>query len=134
MKKIVAVAILAAILPTACVQLTKEDYLQRYKELVERVQENHKNWVEKDWQKADDEFSKINDILKKRFDSELTAEDKITMSLYSVRYNFYRNTGDLTKKITDYVENDLKNDVEDVIRKGKDFLSNIVDSISNDKE
>jgi alpha-L-fucosidase len=129
MKKIIAIALLAIFIFTTCARLTKEDWLLRYKELVERVQTEHMSFTENDWQKADEEFTKINNILKNSFGSELTNEDKITMHFYDMRYNFYRNTSGVIRKVTEYLENDFKNDVEDVFRQGKRLFSDIIDNI-----
>ena len=128
MKKIIVMSLLTIFVFTACTRLTKEDWLLRYKELIERVQAEHMSFTEKDWQKADEESTKINNTLKNNFGSELTNENKITMYIYDMRYNFYRNASGVLKRITDYIENDIKNDEEDVFHQGKriffDFLDN----------
>jgi len=127
LRKII-IALLAVLIFTTCTRLTKEDWLLRYKDLVDRVQTEHMSFTEKDWQKADEEFNRINNTLKNRFKSELTNEDKITMHIYDMRYNFYRNTSGVIRKITDYIENDFRNDMDDVIRQGKRLFSDIINN------
>jgi secreted Zn-dependent insulinase-like peptidase len=128
MKKPAACFVFIVFTIMSCSTVTKDDYLLRYKKFIQQVQSEHKNYSENDWLKADRRLNNINTILNKRFGNKLTVEDKITMGTYRMRYDYYRYSGTVKKEINDYVD-DLEDEVEGLLRKGVDFLSDSIDSI-----
>jgi uncharacterized protein YxeA len=132
MKKIVTCFVIVIITVMACRTVTKEDYLLRYKKFIQQVEYEHKRYTEKDWLKADRRLNKINTILNNRFGKKLTTEDKITMGIYRMRYDYYRYSGTIKKGIDDYIDG-LEDEVENLLRRGVDFLSDSIDSIFGGK-
>ena len=50
---------------------------------------------------------------------ELTTDDRPTIAVYNMRYKYYQNPGEIRKEITDYLENELRNDMVNLIQKGR---------------
>jgi len=128
MKKLAICFVFIIVTVMSCRKATKDDYLLRYKNFIQQVQSEHERYTEKDWLKADRRLNNINTVLNNRFGKKLTSEDKITMGIYRMRYDYYRYSGTVKKGIDDYVDG-LEDQVEGLLRKGVDFLSDSLDSI-----
>jgi len=128
MKKSATFIVFLIVFVMSCTTATKDDYLSRYKQFIQQVQSEHNKYTEDDWIKADRRLNNINNILTKRFKNKLTKDDKITMGIYRMRYDYYRYAGKV-KDIEDYVDSLLEEDVEILIRSGLNFLSDSIDSI-----
>jgi len=131
-KKIMICFTFFAIAFMSCSTVTKDDYLLRYKIFIQKVQTEHNRYTESDWLKADRRLNNINSILSKRFKSKLTREDKITMGIYRMRYDYYRYAGAI-KGLDYYVDSLLEGDVESIIRSGVNLLPDSIDSFFGEK-
>jgi len=122
----IILAVLTVVMIASCTRLTKEDYLSRYGRFVEKVQREHTTYTERDWLKADKNLNSINGILVGKYGPTLTAKDKITMAEYRIRYDYCRYSGKIVKGISDYIDNDLVDDLDVLIRTGlSDTIRNI---------
>ncbi len=106
---------------------TKDDYLANFKSFVERVERHHEDYSKKDWMWADKRFELYNNDWYDKFEDELTTEEKLEVITLKLEYsnlkdpnaisNLLKNLRNedvegIKKKVDDYVENDLDEDVE----------------------
>lgn len=108
----------------------KEEYILRFERFIGRVEENHKKYNKKDWEWADSQFEKFNDSWYTKFKGNYTLEDQIRIKTLTLKYNALKNNEDfgevlkelfkndldeVKKKVGDYVDKDLDNDLEKII-------------------
>ena len=108
MKKVLFLALVLAI-ATACSQ-TKESYLDGFKLFVESVQKNAQDYTKADWEKADEQFTKLKDSYNK-FSEQMTSNEKDEIVKLESTYAALK-----LKKIG----NDLKEGAKDAFEKAKD--------------
>ena len=73
MKKVLFFALVLTI-ATACSQ-TKDSYLEGFKLFVESVQKNAQDYTKADWEKADEQFTKLKDSYN-NFSKQMTSDEK----------------------------------------------------------
>ena len=147
-KSLIVCLVLLALITASCYKMTKEDYLLRYKQFVDKVQKEYKNYSDKDWFKADKYYNNLNSTLYSKFDSQLTIKDRFLIKTYQVRYNYYRGSKEFENTlhdINDYLNNELKDDIHklrkdidsftnevgELFLQGKENLLNIRDDLNN---
>lgn len=108
MKKVLFLALVLAI-ATACSK-TKESYLDGFKLFVENVQKNAQDYTKADWEKADEQFTKLKDSYNK-FSEQMTSNEKDEIVKLESTYAALK-----LKKIG----NDLKEGAKDAFEKAKD--------------
>jgi len=123
-----------SLLLTSCAPQTKEDYMRDYKEFMNDVSNNHKEYSSKDWEKADKDFKKYSDKLKKKFSNELTLLEKGILLGNEVEYSVYKakqpiidllnnySTDDyesIKKQIKEYKDKDMEDDLEELVKKAE---------------
>ena len=109
---------------------SKESYLQRFEEFVDRVEQNHKKYNHKDWDWADGQFRKYNHDWYLDYRDEFTLEDQIKIKSLIIKYHSLKNKQDLgemlkelfkedvdeiSKKVEDYIEKDLDEDLDNLV-------------------
>ena len=77
MKKILVVA-LSLFLLTACE--SKDSYMSDFGNFIERIQEKSDSFTERDWEKADDQFSKYTGSSYEKYAEELSNEEKLQIA------------------------------------------------------
>ena len=83
MKKILVVA-LSLFLLTACE--SKDSYMSDFVNFIERIQEKSDSFTERDWEKADDQFSKYTGSSYEKYAEELSNEEKLQIAKYQTIY------------------------------------------------
>jgi hypothetical protein len=118
----------------ACVPMSKESYLAKYDDFIEKTKSQHTNYSEADWAKSDLVFEKFNGIWFTKFDDEFTIKDHLQISKFKIEYNLLKlksnskdlfhalgfdDYEDLKKHLSHYLKNDMEQDVQAVIDQAK---------------
>ena len=95
MKKVLFFALVLTI-ATACSQ-TKDSYLEGFKLFIESVQKNAQDYTKADWEKADEQFTKLKDSYN-NFSKQMTSDEKgeVTTFHWSDKFQRYGQPGNLT--------------------------------------
>ena len=115
----------------ACTTPTsKEDYLDRFEGFVDRVENNHKKYTQKDWEWADERFERYNSDWYLEYRDDFTVEDQIKIKGLIIKYHALKNkesVGDLLRdlfkddvnkigdKIQEYIDEDMDEDLDKII-------------------
>lgn len=90
MKKVTKNFIMAAVLllfATACAQsLTKEGYIQKYQSWITSLEENHLNYQDADWIRAEADFKLYSETEYNRFKDEFSPEERIQVDQLTGQY------------------------------------------------
>ncbi|MEI3467119.1 MAG: DUF6565 domain-containing protein [Bacteroides fragilis] len=113
MKKVLFFALVLTI-ATACSQ-TKNSYLEGFKLFVESVQKNAQDYTKADWEKADEQFTKLKDSYN-NFSKQMTSDEKGEVIKLESTYAALK-----LKKIGD----DLKESTKDAFEKVKDTAKDV---------
>lgn len=113
MKKVLFFALVLTI-ATACSQ-TKDSYLEGFKLFVESVQKNAQDYTKADWEKADEQFTKLKDSYN-NFSKQMTSDEKGEVIKLESTYAALK-----LKKIGD----DLKESTKDAFEKVKDAAKDV---------
>lgn len=132
MKKIFNISIitLVAILFVGCAPTSKQSYLERYDAFIEEASQMYRDCTPEDWSKMVEKFEKYSKEYYHKFESELTAKEKLKALGHEAKfigYQSYIEMKDITKDadelingvisdVKDYVDNDLKRDVDELKR------------------
>jgi len=131
--KMIAI-ILVTFAVISCRPFSKESYLEKYEKFISEISEQSAEYTEKEWLKADEKYKKFNEDWYDRFKEDLTWQEKLTITKYTVKYEYNRNKtdaidfynnflkGDLVKlkeKIMYYKENDMDDDIDSLIKQAK---------------
>lgn len=105
---------------------SKESYLEKFESFVDRVEQNHKKYNNKDWEWSDSQFEKYNSDWYLKFSDDFTLSDQIKIKSLIIRYHSYKNKEDISevlkqlfkediddvhKKVEEYIENDMEDDL-----------------------
>lgn len=149
--KITAFFLLTASL-IACRPFSKESYLEKYSKFISDVSDKGGQYTDNDWTKADEEYKKFSEDWYDHFKDELTWQEKLTTTKYTVQFSYYRNKpgaldlyktyikGDLEKlkeKIKYYKENNMNADIDSLIKQAKvlgDSSVQVVQGLIKDAE
>ena len=115
MKKVLFFALVLTI-ATACSQ-TKDSYLEGFKLFIESVQKNAQDYTKADWEKADEQFTKLKDSYN-NFSKQMTSDEK----------------GEVIKLESTYAALKLKKIGDDVKESTKDALDTAKDAAKDVKE
>lgn len=127
LSKYILVLSLAVFMVSCLAPNSKEAYIEKFENFVDRVEQNHKKYKDKDWEWNDSQFAKYNGKWYDKFRSEYTLSDQIKIKSCIVRYHTYKNkedfnevlkqlfkedVDDLRVKVEEYIENDMDEDLE----------------------
>lgn len=99
--------------------LSKEEYLSQFERFIERTEENHKKYKQKDWEWADAKFEKYNSEWYLKFRDDFTFEDQIKIKGLILKYHALKNKEGLGDMLRDLFKNDV-DEVSDKIEKYMD--------------
>lgn len=102
---------------------SKESYIEKFERFVDRVEQNHKKYNNKDWQWADSQFQKYNDDWYLKFGDEFTVSDQIKIKSLIIRYHSYKNKEDISELLKQL----FKDDVDDAREKVEEYIENDMD-------
>lgn len=114
-KYIVCIAVITLGLTNCTV--TKESYLKKFDNFVEDVQDHSSKYSEADWSKAEKTFKELSGPNYKKFESELTIQEKLKVAKLIGQYRSIQvKTG--IKFLKDNIEGVI-NEADDLIKEIK---------------
>ncbi|WP_444092496.1 DUF6565 domain-containing protein [Bacteroides sp.] len=137
MKKVLFLALVLAI-ATACTQ-TKESYLDGFKLFVENVQKNAQDYTKADWEKADEQFTKLKDSYNK-FSEQMTSNEKDEIVKLESTYTALKlkkikeGAKDAFEKAKDTAKDaakDVKEGTQKAVKKGEKAMEGIKDGLKD---
>lgn len=102
---------------------SKESYLEKFESFVDRVEENHKKYNDKDWEWTDSQFEKYNGDWYLKYRDEFTLSDQIKIKSLIIRYHAYKSKDDVNEVLKQL----FKEDVDDVRKKVEDYIDKDMD-------
>lgn len=96
---------------------TKDEYINRFKNFIERVDKYHEDYTKNDWKWADERFKLYSVDLYDEFKDDLTTEEKIEVFALKLEY---RNIEE-PDVISDLL-NDLKDEEDEIKQKLDEYL------------
>ena len=129
-----------AFLAVSCmVPTSKESYLEKFENFVNRVEKEHENYNKKDWIWADKQFEKFSDDWYNEYREEMTWEEKLRVKMIILKYKTIKGEEDLdsgikkfmkedAKELREEIEEYLENDAEEDLEKLREGMEEIGDS------
>jgi len=129
-KRNLLVLLLIVLMVSCWAPSSKEAYLEQFERFVERVDQNHKKYTKKDWEWADERFEKYDSEWYRKFQDNFSMEDQIKIKSLIIKYHTLKNkqsVGDILrdlfkddvnhfgKKLEDYIDNDMDDDIDRII-------------------
>ena len=137
MKKVLFFALVLTI-ATACSQ-TKDSYLEGFKLFVEGVQKNAQDYTKADWEKADEQFTKLKDSYN-NFSKQMTSDEKgeviklestyAALKLKKIGDDLKESTKDAFEKVKDTAK-DVKEGAQKAAKKGEKAMEGIKDGLKD---
>ena len=137
MKKVLFFALVLTI-ATACSQ-TKDSYLEGFKPFVESVQKNAQDYTKADWEKADEQFTKLKDSYN-NFSKQMTSDEKgeviklestyAALKLKKIGDDLKESTKDAFEKVKDAAK-DVKEGAQKAAKKGEKAMEGIKDGLKD---
>ena len=137
MKKVLFFALVLTI-ATACSQ-TKDSYLEGFKLFVESVQKNAQDYTKADWEKADEQFTKLKDSYN-NFSKQMTSDEKgeviklettyADLNLKKIGDDLKESTKDAFEKVKDTAK-DVKEGAQKAAKKGEKAMEGIKDGLKD---
>ena len=137
MKKVLFFALVLTI-ATACSQ-TKDSYLEGFKLFVESVQKNAQDYTKVDWEKADEQFTKLKDSYN-NFSKQMTSDEKgeviklestyAALKLKKIGDDLKESTKDAFEKVKDTAK-DVKEGAQKAAKKGEKAMEGIKDGLKD---
>lgn len=137
MKKVLFFALVLTI-ATACSQ-TKDSYLEGFKLFVESVQKNAQDYTKADWEKADEQFTKLKDSYN-NFSKQITSDEKgeviklestyAALKLKKIGDDLKESTKDAFEKVKDTAK-DVKEGAQKAAKKGEKAMEGIKDGLKD---
>jgi hypothetical protein len=127
--------VISVIMFSCVVPASKESYLKKFEKFVERVEKNHENFNKKDWKWADVTFGKFTNEWYREYKNKLTPEEELKVIALKLKYQSYKqpdviqeilrdlkvNSSEIKEKINQYIDKDLDNDVDQIIKGMKEI-------------
>ena len=127
-----------ALVLTACSQ-TKDSYLEGFKLFVESVQKNAQDYTKADWEKADEQFTKLKDSYN-NFSKQMTSDEKgeviklestyAALKLKKIGDDLKESTKDAFEKVKDTAK-DVKEGAQKAAKKGEKAMEGIKDGLKD---
>ena len=137
MKKVLFFALVLTI-ATACSQ-PKDSYLEGFKLFVESVQKNAQDYTKADWEKADEQFTKLKDSYN-NFSKQMTSDEKgeviklestyAALKLKKIGDDVKESTKDAFEKVKDTAK-DVKEGAQKAAKKGEKAMEGIKDGLKD---
>ena len=137
MKKVLFFALVLTI-ATASSQ-TKDSYLEGFKLFVESVQKNAQDYTKADWEKADEQFTKLKDSYN-NFSKQMTSDEKgeviklestyAALKLKKIGDDLKESTKDAFEKVKDTAK-DVKEGAQKAAKKGEKAMEGIKDGLKD---
>ena len=121
--KIVAVVFVVIVL-FSCAPMSKDSYLESYKEFVDEVGDNYKNYTAEDWKAQDAKYEKYIGEWYDKFKDEMSFKETLSVGAYSTKYNAYKTKvvmGGFIDSCEEYIKNDMEEDLNTLYEESKEF-------------
>lgn len=131
--KVVAVVFVVAVL-FSCAPMSKDSYLESYKEFVDEVGDNYKNYTTDDWKAKDAKYEKYVGEWYDKYKDEMTFKETLSVGGYSTKYNAYKAKvvmGEFIDSCEEYIENDMEEDLNTLYEKSKEFTEELQKEVEN---
>jgi hypothetical protein len=118
--------LLTSILFTAC--MNKDSYMANFEKFIADTGNNYSDYSDKDWQEKDTEYKNFSEKWYEKFKDELTMKEKVKITGYQVKYNYYRtlnqassvfnslfetlNVDKIRQEVQYYIDNNMQSDLE----------------------
>lgn len=130
----------------SCDLLTDKDaYLNKYGLFITEIAEIYKTANKKEWEKHVRKYNNFNGEWYNRFKNDFTLKEKIVITSYQAKFNYYRalrhtnssvkelletlNVDEIKNQIQYYIDNDMHDDIEKLYKEarktGKDIEKNV---------
>lgn len=106
-------SIAIALLMTACVPSTKQDYMAEFSEFIETISEKSSEYNTDDWDDADAEFEKFIGEWYDKYEAEMTLSDKMQIVAWTTAYNYHKGV-DKSEDFINELGNDLNEGLNDL--------------------
>jgi len=140
------------IVSSCIIPTSKESYLRKFENFVEKVGKEHGKYKKSDWNYTDRVFKKFSKDWYKEYKDELTTQEQLKVAELKVRYNSYKgvnkleqfydevlkeDAGKIKEKVKYYLDNNMDEDLEKLKEGAKeisDSLLNVVEEIIDDAD
>ena len=142
--------ILTLTIITCSTPMSKDSYLEKFKEFISEVKKENSNYNEKDWKEKDKKYTKFIDEWYNKFKDELTWKEQIVIKKYCFQYQLIKTKGiagnylksdykKLKKQVQYYVENDMQDDIDLIMKQAEEAgesatkaLKDILEEVENE--
>ncbi len=108
---------------------TKDEYLNKFKNFIERVDKYHEDYTKNDWEWADERFKLYSVDWYDEFKDDLTTEEKIEVIALKLEYrsmkepsaisdllnNLKDEENEIKQKLDEYLKKDFDEDIEELM-------------------
>ena len=116
------IGVLILLYSCSCLLMTKEAYLNDYKDFITEVSNENSTYTENDWKDADEKFHKYSVECYNRFKDEILWKEQIVLYKYKAQYNLYKykediknmllKNNELKSAVKCYAENNMTYDID----------------------
>ena len=99
---------------------TKEAYMEKFEQFVDNVEANYKTYDEGDWKEANEKFEKFTGEWYDKFESNFSLSDEFVIKGLEARFYIFK----AADETTDYFEEHLKDDYEELRDKVEYYIEN----------
>jgi hypothetical protein len=133
--RIIAPFLLLSFLFSCSAPDTKEAYIENFEQFVDNVEVNYKTYDEGDWKEANEKFEKFTGEWYSKFENDFTLSDEIVIKGLEARFYIFKAADETTDyfeehlkddyeelrdKVEYYIENDMKEDLEQLLKNAKE--------------
>lgn len=131
MKKftICLLSLFAMIMFVCCTPANKESYMERYRDFIDEVAENHQTYSASQWDKAAEKYGDFSEKWYAKFESQLSAKEKVLVAGYCAKYNYYyarSQSKDVMEGIMELIDGeDMQQLIEDIKKEGSNAINQL---------
>lgn len=119
-----------------CAPANKDKYMKRYRDFIDEVAENYQTYSASQWEKAAEKHNEFSGKWYSKFESQLSAKEKVLVAGYSVKYNYYyarSQSNDVMDGIIELIDGEnmqqlidgIKEEGSNAINQLEEFLNNL---------
>ncbi|MGE5357017.1 MAG: DUF6565 domain-containing protein [Deltaproteobacteria bacterium] len=111
----------------------KSSYISSFEKFVDETEAGYKDYSKADWEKSRVKFEKFTGECYEKFEKDLSPEEESKILRNSLRYSFYRLSGELPIDLKNKDVKKFSDEVEKLFDKEKD-LNKIVEKIKSNND
>jgi hypothetical protein len=136
---------------SSCAPMSKESYMKKYGVFITEISQKYKTYDNKEWNNKNEKYQKFSGEWYEKFKDDFTVKEKITLTSYQVKFNYYRTltqssnaikelfdamkVDEIKEQIQYYIDNNMQDDLQkfyDEARKaGKEIESTVSDILED---